>query len=151
MSRSFCFCEDCDVDLCVCLCWRFVWHRNVACWQSLRLTCICNCKSSLRIGRSGDRIPVGDEILRTRPDRPWGPPSLHGYRVSNLRVKWPGCGFDHPPQSCAKFEEKEELYLYFPSVTSWPVVRCAYLLLQVIITGTHIKVFIQLNCMGYNG
>jgi len=31
---------------------------------------------SLRAGRSGNRIPVGDEIFRTRPDRPWGPPSL---------------------------------------------------------------------------
>ena len=34
-------------------------------------------------GRSGDRIPVGGEIFRTLPDRPWGPPSLlyNGYRV----------------------------------------------------------------------
>jgi hypothetical protein len=32
--------------------------------------------SSLRAGRSGDRIPLGGEIFRTRPDRPWGPPSL---------------------------------------------------------------------------
>jgi len=40
---------------------------------------------SLRDGRSGDRIPVGGggEIFLTRPDRPWGPPSLtqNGYRV----------------------------------------------------------------------
>jgi len=38
---------------------------------------------SLRGGRSGDRIPVGDEIFRTRSDRPWGPPSVlyKGYRV----------------------------------------------------------------------
>jgi hypothetical protein len=37
----------------------------------------------LRTGWSGDRIPVGDEIFRTCPDRPWGPPSLlyNGYRV----------------------------------------------------------------------
>jgi hypothetical protein len=37
----------------------------------------------LRAGRSGDGIPVGGEILRTRPDRPWGPTSLlyNGYRV----------------------------------------------------------------------
>jgi len=27
----------------------------------------------LRTGRSGDRIPVGGEIFRTCPDRPWGP------------------------------------------------------------------------------
>ena len=38
---------------------------------------------SLQAGRSGDRIPVGGEIFRTRPDGPWGTPSLpyKGYRV----------------------------------------------------------------------
>jgi len=37
----------------------------------------------LQAGRSGDRIPMGGEIFRTRPDRPWGPPNLsyNGYRV----------------------------------------------------------------------
>ena len=31
----------------------------------------------------GDRVPVGGEIFRTCPDRPWGPPSLlyNGYQV----------------------------------------------------------------------
>jgi hypothetical protein len=35
------------------------------------------------VGRSGDQILVGGQIFRTRPDRPWGPPSLlySGYRV----------------------------------------------------------------------
>jgi len=74
-----------------------VQHITVTYCRSLRVICICNCKSSLLTGRSGDRISVGDKILRTRPDRPWGPPSLHGYRVSYLGVKWPGSGVDHPP------------------------------------------------------
>jgi hypothetical protein len=54
---------------------------------------------SLRAGRSGDRIPLGGEIFRTSPDRPWGPPSLlHSrYRVSFPGVKRPGCGVDHTP------------------------------------------------------
>ena len=39
---------------------------------------------SLRAGRYGVRMPVGGQIFRTRPDRPWGPTSLlyNGYRVS---------------------------------------------------------------------
>jgi len=39
---------------------------------------------TLRAERSGDRIPLrGGEIFRTRPDWPWGPPSLlyTDYRV----------------------------------------------------------------------
>ena len=37
-----------------------------------------------RYGLDGPGIePWGEEIFRTRPDRPWGPPSLlyNGYRV----------------------------------------------------------------------
>jgi hypothetical protein len=43
------------------------------------------------------------EIFRTRPDRPWGPPSLLdcGYRVSFPGVKRAGRGVDHPPLSSA--------------------------------------------------
>ena len=39
------------------------------------------------------------EILRTRPDRPCGPPSplYNGYRVYFPGVKRPGRGVDHPP------------------------------------------------------
>jgi hypothetical protein len=38
---------------------------------------------SLRVGRSGDRIPVGGEIFHIRPDWPWGPfsPLYNGYWV----------------------------------------------------------------------
>ena len=44
------------------------------------------------------------EILRTRPDRTWGPPSpmYNGYRVSLPRVKRLGRGVDHPPPSSAE-------------------------------------------------
>jgi hypothetical protein len=67
--------------------------------------------------------PGGGEIFRSRPDRPWGPPSLlyNGYRVSFPGVKRPGRGVDHPPSSSARVKERVELYLYSPSGPSWPV------------------------------
>jgi hypothetical protein len=67
--------------------------------------------------------PGGGEIFRTRPDRPWGPPSLlyNGYRVSFPGVKLPGRGVDHPPSSSARVKERVELYLCSPSGPSWPV------------------------------
>jgi hypothetical protein len=54
---------------------------------------------SLRVGRSGDQIPVEDEIFRICPDRPWGPLSLlyNEYRVSFPGVRRPVRGIDHPP------------------------------------------------------
>ena len=67
--------------------------------------------------------PGGGEIFRTRPDRPWGPPSLiyNGYPVPFQGVKRPGRGVDHPPPSSAEVKERVELYLYSPSGPSWPV------------------------------
>jgi hypothetical protein len=67
--------------------------------------------------------PGGGEIFRSRPDRPWGPPSLlyNGYRVYFPGVKRQGRGVDHPPPSSAEIKEKVELYLYSPSGPSWLV------------------------------
>jgi hypothetical protein len=50
-------------------------------------------------GRSGDRIPVGGEIFRNCPDRPWGPHSLlyNGYRVFPGGKKRPGRDADPSP------------------------------------------------------
>ena len=66
--------------------------------------------------------PGGSEIFRTRPDRPWGPPSLlyNGYRV------FPGgkaasCGVDNTSPSSAEVKESVELELYSLSGPSWPV------------------------------
>ena len=49
---------------------------------------------SLRARLSGNRVPVGGEIYRTRPDRSWGPSSLqyNGYHISFQGVKQPGRG-----------------------------------------------------------
>jgi hypothetical protein len=58
----------------------------------------------LRAGRSGDRIPVGGEIFRACPDRPWGPPSLlyNGCRVIPGDRKRPGRDADPSPPSSAE-------------------------------------------------
>jgi hypothetical protein len=54
--------------------------------------------------------------FRTRPDQPWGLPSLlhNGYRV------FPGGLLPIP--STAEVKERVELYLYSPYGPSWPVI-----------------------------
>jgi hypothetical protein len=53
----------------------------------------------LRVGRSGDRIPVGGEIFITCPDGAWGPPGLLyiGYRVFPGGKELPGRETDPSP------------------------------------------------------
>jgi len=65
---------------------------------------------------------VGGEIFRTRPDRPWGPPSLlyNGYRVF-LGGKTVGALRWTPTPSSAEVKERVELHLYSTSGPSWPV------------------------------
>ena len=67
--------------------------------------------------------PGGGKIFLTRPDRPWGPPSLlyKGHRVSFLGVIRQGRGVNHPPPSSAEVKERVELYTYFPSGPLWHV------------------------------
>jgi len=63
---------------------------------------------SLRPGTSGDRVPFGGEIFCTRPDRPWGLPSLlySGNCVSFLEVKKPGCGIYYPPHLSPRLKKE---------------------------------------------
>jgi len=87
----------------------------------------------LRPGQSGDRIPVGGEIFRTCPDRPWGPPSLlhNRYRIFPEGKERPGRDADPSPPSSAVVM-KVELYLYSPYGTyglcraSVPVQGCTF-------------------------
>ena len=57
----------------------------------------------LQAGRSGYRFPVWDEIFRTCPERPWGPPSLlyNEYRVFPGGKERPGLDADPSPTSSA--------------------------------------------------
>ena len=64
--------------------------------------------------------PGGGEIFRTRPYRPWGPPSLpyNGYRVfpwdkAAGAWRWPST------HSRVEVKERVELYLYSTSGPSW--------------------------------
>ena len=59
--------------------------------------------TTLRAGRSRDRIPVGGEIFRTCPDLPWDPPSFlyNGYRVFPEGKERPGRHADPSPPSSA--------------------------------------------------
>jgi hypothetical protein len=61
-----------------------------------------------------NRIPVGNEIFPTCPDRPWGPPSLlySGYPVFP-GVKRPGRGVNHPPHLAPRLK-KEYSYTSTP-------------------------------------
>ena len=66
--------------------------------------------------------PGGDEIFRTRPDRPWVPLSLlySGYRVFP-RSKAAGAWRWPPTPISAQVEGRVELYICSPSGSSWPV------------------------------
>ena len=68
--------------------------------------------------------PVGVEIFRTTPDRPWDPPSLLAKGTGSLsRGKAPQCDADHPLPSGTEVRERVELHIYSPVGPSWPVLE----------------------------
>jgi hypothetical protein len=69
--------------------------------------------------------PGGGQVFRTRPDRPWDPPTLpyNGYRVPFSWVKRQGRGVNHPAASSAEVKERVELCLRSLSGPSWPVLE----------------------------
>ena len=66
--------------------------------------------------------PDGCEIFRSRPDRPWGPPShlYDGYRVFP-RTEVAGAWRWLPTPFSAEVKERVELYLYFHSGVRGPL------------------------------
>ena len=69
------------------------------------------------------------EIFHTRPDLPWGPPSLlyNGYWVSFPGVKRPGRGVNHQSPASTEVKERVKLYFYSLSGPSWPVLGEVYM------------------------
>jgi hypothetical protein len=71
-----------------------------------------------------DPIPEGGNIFRSRPDRPWGPPSLlYNWNRVIPRGKAAGTWCSSPTPSSDQVKEEVELYLCSPSGPSWPVLR----------------------------
>ena len=56
--------------------------------------------------------PGRQQIFCTRPDQPWGPPSLlcNGYRVSFLGAKRPGRGVNNQLPSSTEVKERVQIY-----------------------------------------
>jgi len=65
----------------------------------------------------------GGDIFRTRPERPWVPPSIlySGYRVIP-GYKEAGVWRLISTTSSAEVQEGAKLYFYVPSGLSWPVI-----------------------------
>jgi hypothetical protein len=74
----------------------------------------------LRAERSGDRIPIGGEIFRTRLGA--HPASYAMGTRSFPGLKRPGRGVDDPSSSSTEVKESVELYFYSPPGISWPVI-----------------------------
>jgi hypothetical protein len=65
------------------------------------------------IQKTKNKIPGGGgKIFRTRPHRPWNPPSslYNGYRVSLQGIKRLGRGVSHPPPSSAEAKERVDIF-----------------------------------------
>ena len=78
---------------------------------------------SLRVGRSGDRIPVEARFSAPVQTGPGAyPVSCIMDTGSFQKVKRPGLGTDHPPPSKCQDQERVVLYLYSPSGPQWRVI-----------------------------
>jgi hypothetical protein len=74
------------------------------------------CRDSLRIGRSGVRIPMGSGFSALAQTGRGTHPAFCtvGYRVSFPGVKWPGRGVNHPYPLVAPRLKKEKGYASTP-------------------------------------
>jgi hypothetical protein len=91
-------------------------------WMNFLETKEVHLALSLRFWRSRARILAGGENFHTRPDRPWGPPSLlySGYGVFS-GGKAGGAWRWSPTPSSSEVKQRVELYCH--SGPSWPVLE----------------------------
>ena len=76
----------------------------------------------LQTGRSRDRIPWGRRFSAPVQTGSEAHPASYTTGTGSFAgVKRPGHGVDHPPPSSTKVTDRIELYFYFPSGPSWPV------------------------------
>ena len=109
------FCNDCETSL--------VYSAN--CLHSMGRDGLVGIATTLRAGRSRDRIPVGARFSAPVQTGPGAHPASctmgTGY-FGGEGVKRPGRGADHPPQSKCRVLERVGLYLCSPSGLSWRVI-----------------------------
>jgi hypothetical protein len=78
--------------------------------------------TSLRAGRSGDQIPLGERDSAPVHTGPGTHPASHTMGTGwSPGIKRPERGLDNPPPSSAEVKEKVELYIYSASGPSWAV------------------------------
>ena len=77
---------------------------------------------SLRVGRSGDQIPVEARFSALVQTGPVAHPAACTVGAGSIpRVTRLRRGVDHPPSSSAEVKERAEVYLYSPSRFAWSI------------------------------
>jgi len=72
---------------------------------------------------SGDQIPVGVRFSAPVQTSSEACPASYTMGTGSFPgVKWPGHGIDLPPPPNAEVKERTELYHYFSSGPSWPLI-----------------------------
>ena len=108
-----------------CASWSYVIIQECHFWEEL--VCCVGWESWVSIvSRFGLDSPgiesVGGKSFRTCPESPGAHPASYSMGTrSFLGAKWLGCGIDHPTPSSAEVKERVELYLFYPTGPSWPI------------------------------